>query len=127
MDSLNIGKVIYNILQADKDVVSLVDKKIYPLIADEGTTFPFLIYRRAGITPEGTKDNSNENVLLELTIAADNYAQSVDLAIKARKALEHKKGTFSNIAIDDIVIQDATEDYLEDTFIQNLTFKIDIQ
>lgn len=123
MDSLNIGKAIYTILQTSIDI----DKKIYPLIADEGTTFPFIIYKRTGLTPESTKDNTNENVSVEINIASSNYSESVDLAIKVRKALEHKKGTYSDIAIEDIVIDDATEDYIEDTFIQTLTFKIELQ
>lgn len=123
MDSLNIGKAIYTILQTSIDI----DKKIYPLIADEGTTFPFIIYKRTGLTPESTKDNTNENVSVEINIASSNYSESIDLAIKVRKALEHKKGTYSNIAIEDIVIDDATEDYIEDTFIQTLTFKIELQ
>lgn len=123
MDSLNIGKAIYTILQTSIDI----DKKIYPLIADEGTTFPFIIYKRTGLTPESTKDNTNENVSVEINIASSNYSESIDLAIKVRKALEHKKGTYSDIAIEDIVIDDATEDYIEDTFIQTLTFKIKLQ
>lgn len=123
MDSLNIGKAIYTILQTSIDI----DKKIYPLIADEGTTFPFIIYKRTGLTPESTKDNTNENVSVEINIASSNYSESIDLAIKIRKALEHKKGTYSDIAIEDIVIDDATEDYIEDTFIQTLTFKIELQ
>ena len=123
MDSLNIGKAIYTILQTSIDI----DKKIYPLIADEGTTFPFIIYNRTGLTPESTKDNTNENVSVEINIASSNYSESIDLAIKVRKALEHKKGTYSDIAIEDIVIDDATEDYIEDTFIQTLTFKIELQ
>lgn len=123
MDSLNIGKAIYTILQTSIDI----DKKIYPLIADEGTTFPFIIYKRTGLTPESTKDNTNENVSIEINIASSNYSESIDLAIKVRKALEHKKGTYSDIAIEDIVIDDATEDYIEDTFIQTLTFKIELQ
>ena len=113
MDSLNIGKAIYTILQTSIDI----DKKTYPLIADEGTTFPFIIYKRTGLTPESTKDNTNENVSVEINIASSNYSESIDLAIKVRKALEHKKGTYSDIAIEDIVIDDATEDYIEDTFI----------
>lgn len=121
MDSLNIGKAIYTILQTS------IDKKIYPLIADEGTTFPFIIYKRTGLTPESTKDNTNENVSVEINIASSNYSESIGLAIKVRKALEHKKGTYSDIAIEDIVIDDATEDYIEDTFIQTLTFKIELQ
>lgn len=123
MDSLNIGKAIYTILQTSIDI----DKKIYPLIADEGTTFPFIIYKRTGLTPESTKDNTNENVSVEINIASSNYSESIDLAIKVRKALEHKKGTYSDIAIEDIVIDDATENYIEDTFIQTLTFKIELQ
>lgn len=123
MDSLNIGKAIYTILQTSIDI----DKKIYPLIADEGTTFPFIIYKRTGLTPESTKDNTNENVSVEINIASSNYSESIDLAIKVRKALEHKNGTYSDIAIEDIVIDDATEDYIEDTFIQTLTFKIELQ
>lgn len=123
MDSLNIGKAIYTILQTSIDI----DKKIYPLIADEGTIFPFIIYKRTGLTPESTKDNTNENVSVEINIASSNYSESIDLAIKVRKALEHKKGTYSDIAIEDIVIDDATEDYIEDTFIQTLTFKIELQ
>lgn len=123
MDSLNIGKAIYTILQTSIDI----DKKIYPLIADEGTTFPFIIYKRTGLTPESTKDNTNENVSVEINIASSNYSECIDLAIKVRKALEHKKGTYSDIAIEDIVIDDATEDYIEDTFIQTLTFKIELQ
>ena len=123
MDSLNIGKAIYTILQTSIDI----DKKIYPLIADEGSTFPFIIYKRTGLTPESTKDNTNENVSVEINIASSNYSESIDLAIKVRKALEHKKGTYSDIAIEDIVIDDATEDYIEDTFIQTLTFKIELQ
>ncbi len=123
MDSLNIGKAIYTILQTSIDI----DKKIYPLIADEGTTFPFIIYKRTGLTPESTKDNTNENVSVEINIASSNYSESIDLAIKVRKALEHKKGTYSDIAIEDIIIDDATEDYIEDTFIQTLTFKIELQ
>lgn len=123
MDSLNIGKAIYTILQTSIDI----DKKIYPLIADEGTTYPFIIYKRTGLTPESTKDNTNENVSVEINIASSNYSESIDLAIKVRKALEHKKGTYSDIAIEDIVIDDATEDYIEDTFIQTLTFKIELQ
>ena len=123
MDSLNIGKAIYTILQTSIDI----DKKIYPLIADEGTTFPFIIYKRTGLIPESTKDNTNENVSVEINIASSNYSESIDLAIKVRKVLEHKKGTYSDIAIEDIVIDDATEDYIEDTFIQTLTFKIELQ
>ena len=37
--SLQVGKAIYNILSNDAKVIDSVGHKIYPLIADTGTTF----------------------------------------------------------------------------------------
>ena len=47
--SLQVGKAIYNILSNDAKVIDGVGHKIYPLIADTGTTFPFIVYRRTSI------------------------------------------------------------------------------
>ena len=44
--SLQVGKAIYNLLSNDANVTGRVQNKIYPLIADTGTTFPFIVYRR---------------------------------------------------------------------------------
>lgn len=38
--------------------------------------------------------------------------------------MEHKSGTFNNLLIEDIILEDASEDWLDDTFIQNLNFNI---
>ena len=46
--SLQVGKAIYNLLSNDANVTGRVQNKIYPLIADTGTTFPFIVYRRTG-------------------------------------------------------------------------------
>ena len=40
MSGLQIGKAI-------KTILSGIDK-VYPLVADEGTTYPFVVYRRSG-------------------------------------------------------------------------------
>ena len=50
----------------------------------------------------------------------DKYNESIEIADLVRSALT--KGKYDGIK--DIQITDADEDYLEDTFIQNLTFKI---
>ena len=55
--SLQVGKAIYNLLSNDANVTGRGTKiKIYPLIADTGTTFPFIVYRRTGIEPSDSKD-----------------------------------------------------------------------
>ena len=47
-NTLRIGEVIYARLKQFKNV--------YPLVADEGTTFPFMIYRRSSGYSISTKD-----------------------------------------------------------------------
>lgn len=120
--SLQIGKAIYHILSNDTDVVDRVQNKIYPLIADVDTTFPFIIYKRTGITPADSKDRFiySEDVYVDVVIASDKYNESIEIADLVRTAL--LKGRYDGIK--DINLTDADEDYIEDTFIQNLTFKI---
>ena len=122
MNSFNIGKVVLNILL--KELADKVNDRIYPLIADETTEFPFIVYQRSGFNPQNTKDNSDENVIIDLVIAAESYAESIDIAIRVREALEHKRGTFSNIYIEDIIIEDASEDYIDNTFLQSITIRV---
>ena len=120
--SLQIGKAIYHILSNDTDVVDRVQNKIYPLIADVDTTFPFIIYKRTGITPADSKDRFiySEDVYVDVVIASDKYNESIEIADLVRTAL--LKGGYDGIK--DIDLTDADEDYIEDTFIQTLTFKI---
>lgn len=120
--SLQVGKAIYHILSNDSDVVDRVQNKIYPLIADVDTTFPFIIYKRTGITPADSKDRFiySEEVYVEVVIASDKYNESIEIADLVRTAL--LKGSYDGIK--DITFTDADEDYTQDTFIQNLTFKI---
>lgn len=125
MNSFNIGKAICSILLENGDVTNIVGNKIYPVIADETTTFPFIVYQRSGFTPQSDKDYTDENVNIEMVIASETYAESIDLAIKVRKALEHKES--KTFGIRDIIVQDATEDYIDDTFIQQMSFVVYIE
>lgn len=120
--SLQIGKAIYHILSNDTDVVDRVQKKIYPLIADVDTTFPFIVYKRTGIAPADSKDRFvfDEDVFVDIVVASDKYNESIEIADLVRAAL--LKGSYDGIK--DIELIDADEDYFEDTFIQNLTFKL---
>lgn len=124
--SLQIGKAIYQLLSENTAVTDRVQNKIYPLIADTGTTFPFIIYKRTGIEPSDSKDRFiyNEDTYVDVVIASDKYNESIEIADLVKVALQGKKGNYSNIEVYDIRMTDADEDYIEDTFIQNLTFNI---
>ena len=113
MSSLQVGKVIYQILHDNRIY------KVFPLVADEGTTFPFVVYRRSRLVPSSTKDryNYNELATVDVIIASSKYSESIELAETVKSAIEHKRGTFNNIKVGDIYLTDADEDFIEDTFI----------
>lgn len=126
MSCISIGKVIKTLLVSGLSKTD-VKNKIYPLIADESTTFPFIIYRRSSIAPESDKDYTNDSATIQIMIAANNYAESVDLAEKVRTSLIHKSGTIQTIPVEDISLVDGSEEFIDNTFVQNLIFKITIQ
>jgi hypothetical protein len=104
-----VGKILYDLLSSVEisDNVNLTN--IFPLIAENGTTFPFVTYKRVSCS-ENTKDYSTEAVV-DLTVCNNTYDGSVDIADKIITAL---KGTKEDARID---ILDTSEDYNEDTYI----------
>lgn len=123
---IQIGKAVYQILSNDTKVKEMVGNNIYPLIANQGTTYPFIIYRRTGIEPVTSKDRfiCSEVTSVDVIIASDRYDESIELAELVKDALSGKNGIYSDIKVIDINMISADEDYIEDTFIQNLTFNI---
>lgn len=122
MNSLQIGKAIYQILNQNGIT------KVFPLVADEGTTFPFVVYRRTGLMAASTKDryNYSELAAIDILVASSDYESGINLAITIKDLLEHTRGTFNGVKVGEIYLLDATEDYIEDAFIQKLTFNIEI-
>lgn len=68
---LEVGKVIYSLLTNDKELNKLINKKVYPLIADADTTFPFIVYKRTSVDPTTSKDVyiTKESATIEIVIA----------------------------------------------------------
>lgn len=123
---IQIGKAVYQILSNDTKVKEMVGNNIYPLVANQGTTYPFIIYRRTGIEPVTSKDRfiCSEVTSVDVIIASDRYDESIEVAELVKDALSGKSGIYSGIKVIDINMISADEDYIEDTFIQNLTFNI---
>lgn len=123
---IQIGKAVYQILSNDTKVKEMVGNNIYPLVANQGTTYPFIIYRRTGIEPVTSKDRfiCSEVTSVDVIIASDRYDESIEVAELVKDALSGKNGIYSDIKVIDINMISADEDYIEDTFIQNLTFNI---
>lgn len=69
-------------LSSCEDLTTIVDNKIFPLVAENGTTFPFIVYKRTSVNPSDSKDKMiyKEEAFVEIMIASDKYNQSVEIA-----------------------------------------------
>ena len=117
--SISVNKHIYNLLINDEILNGLVDKKIYPLVAEESVTYPFVIFTKESAMGNYTKDLlMYDTVTISVAIAATNYIQTVDIAERVRQILENRRDDyFYNILFDEV-----TEDFVEDAYIQTLKF-----
>lgn len=121
--SISVNKHIYNLLINDEILNGLVDKKIYPLVAEESVTYPFIIFTKESAMGNYTKDLlCYDTVTISVAIAATNYIQTVDIAERVRQILENRRDDyFYNILFDEV-----TEDFVEDAYIQQLKFSAKI-
>jgi hypothetical protein len=120
------GAAIYNILASDARVSGMVEDRIFPLVAKNATTFPFIAYRRGGMVPGNTKDRLYQwEVTIDMACVSNDYKQSVDMADAVMDALLDKR--FARYDdIDSIRLDNASEDYLDDAFVQTLELTITI-
>ena len=125
MQSLEIGKVIYTVLSADSRLTTLVGNKIFPLIVNNGTTYPFIVYRRYNITANYTKDfHLSDEVLIDINCVSQSYEEGLKIAGIVRDILEDKR--FTDKGIQSIKLESADEDWIDDAYIQTLGFTIKI-
>lgn len=123
MNNFKIGSQIRTLLLNDVAVTEKVGNKVFPLIANANTTFPFLVYRRAAFRPTYNKDLENEIVVIEIAIATVKYEEGVDIANSVADALNGK----TTELIEDIQLTNIYEDFESDTFIQKITLEITLK
>lgn len=123
MKNFKVGKEVISILTNDTNVTKLIGNKVFPIVANEGTTFPFAVYRRTSYRPENTKDGTGEIVSIEINLLSQKYEEAVNLADVVATALDRKETDL----IEDIQITNISEDYIEDTFVERIYIDIYIK
>ena len=126
INTLEIGKYINNMLANNQEIKDL-QAKVYPLIADNDAKFPFIIYKRVGLVSYISKDGIyQDDVIIEIKIVSDKYSVGVQLAKIVRSLLQKSCVHFDDFDINDVTINFAAEDFLENAFIQTMQFTLKI-
>lgn len=130
MESLELGRVVKSILLQDKELSKQIGSRVYPLIADKGTIFPFIVYRRDGLTPSSNKDRLvyDTQVRMSFIVASSDYRQGLEICSKVVDVLLASQGrTIGGLEITDLELLDTSEEYREDTFLQLLSITVNIK
>ena len=104
---INIGTLIYPKL---REVCPT-----YPLVAENSTKFPFIIYRTTQGRPENTKDGIYDWIYnIQVNVVSDKYdtvcslcSDCVDKLLELQEVL-------------DINIESISEDYVEDAYVKQI-------
>lgn len=125
-NSLLIGKHIRNILNGSDELLQYVKREnISALVANENTTFPFIVFSRTNLTPKYTKSGLLESLIsFEIVCVSNDYIESLEIANTVRNLLEGKCYTDSELNIKQILLSSVNEDYLYDAYVQRLTFSM---
>lgn len=119
-----IGNDIRNMMLADEDIESQVKDKIFPIIAPENTNGDFIIYKREQYGKKTVKNGVYED---ECTVAvigiSDNYDSAVALASKIDNALTGRHTLENGVKLN-IMLQDSTEEFTDNKYVETLLFNI---
>ena len=125
------GLAIYDILSNDFYVSALVSNRIFPNVAKNSTTFPFIIYDVESESPTQDKDGVStlDEDFVMVSCYCKTYSEASDLARKIRTALDRKSGSYGGLDIQSIqyngyndTFDDNTSD--EGVYRKALDFKI---
>lgn len=110
------------ILKASTKITDIVGDNIFPLIAEEGTTGDYILYKREKYDAEWNKmGKTSDKCEVYINVVSDNYERGKIVAAAVQDALE---GSFSSPDMT-IRLLDSTEDYMDKKFIQVLLFSIE--
>lgn len=118
---ISLNKYVNKILKEDEDVKSKVGDRIFPLIANEDTKFPFIYHTLDNVEPTYCKDGRTMDQVTFAIIVRDNkYMRAVEIAEAVRWAFENRRDNyFLNVEL-----QSVDEAYIDidDTFRIDLIF-----
>lgn len=121
MDMFKITTEVRALLLDNPNIVSLIEDKIFPVIAPESTEGDFITYQRDGYKQVYTKYGVADQIpYVNVVAVSDDYNRNQELAVLIYDTLS---GDFRKLDMH-IQLEDSTEDFIDGKFIQILQFSI---
>lgn len=130
LPGIKANKYIREVLAADENLTALVKPENIKVMVLQPTNFPLISIRRSALETVYNKDIPTEDsVTIEITVVANEYSQSMEIAQTVRDILDYKVylNREENVRITEIRFFDCIEETVDDVFVQNLTFQLKMQ
>lgn len=117
--SLEINKLLYDRLKS----IPELGNRLFPIVAENGTNYPFLVYSRDSLYSSICKDGLYEDsVSFTINIVADTYAVGISIAQRVREIIQVSVLSNTDIKLTNIQLSGASESYDTDSYVQTLQF-----
>jgi hypothetical protein len=105
-----IGKLIYNRLSTDGEILAYVGSKIYPDIVPQNVQYPFVVYTIVNSLPVDFKDGQSnlEEITLQVDVYTQNYDDTQQLSNLIRNRLDRFVGIVEGVEVQSIKYMSAT-------------------
>ena len=125
---MGIETALYTLLHGRAELEALVDVRIYPMYLPQSPTFPACAYNRTSSRIISLLKNDTNLIEARYEVAAfsKTYNECIEVADQIRQALQRQRGTISGVVIDDITIDDISQDYEQEFEIFESTTDITI-
>jgi len=108
---MDAGKLIYNLLVNDAQLVSLINTRIYPGFVPQDTQFPALTYAFDSQLPTKSKDGDAGLDVLDMSLVVyhEDYSVAQAVADRCRALLNYYAGTSQGVTVDGITFENQTD------------------
>lgn len=114
---------IYKVTNDLVSTLNTVLPNVYPMLAPQGTSLPFVTYNRTGYESEGSKDcEYGVNLNYTINIISNTYVDGLQYLDAIRAALRKMVSTHYNY---EVSIQGASEQAFDDGYVQILNIQIE--
>ena len=112
---INIGSLIYS------NIGDLVNTHCYPLIAEQSTEYPFIIYRSSSTAPNSSKDGIYEwEHSIEISIVDEEYDTCCNILESVCNRLLAMEGS----DVDEVILDSISEDFIENAYVKNVNCRL---
>lgn len=124
---LSISNHIYAALMANTALNTKVSGRIFPLGSKNEVAYPFVVYERTNVAVEYDKASRRyAEVDVSIYAVSDKYTDSLEIAELIADSLDKVEASYTGFAVEDAHIAGASENYIENAFVQTINFKFQI-